>query len=966
MTRGSNPSGEGPVRRKRHAARSVAPTASAVAASSWAEGLALHRAGRLAEAEERYRRALDSDPGHFEARHHLGIIHYQRGEHIAAIRQIDAALVVNRDVAAAHNNRGVALAALERSEQALASYDRAIALAPNYVDALINRGNTLKDLQRFEAALASYDRAIALVPGHAIALAQRGNVLQGLRRFQDAVASYDRAIALKPDYSAAYNDRGSALATLGHFEQAVASYEQAIALRPNDAEAFRNRGVAFTQLGRLDEAVASYDRAIAIKPGYADAFNDRAVALSQFGRLAEAIESCERAVALRPNSPEALSNRGNALNELNRFAEAVASYDRAIALKPDYADAHCNRGNALSGLKRFEDALASYERAIAIDPAHAEAVNNKGNALHALQRFDEALANYHQAIELKHGYADALNNRGNALRELKRFDDALASYAAAIALKPDHAEYHNNRAIVLSDLKRFEEALASYAKAIALKPDYAEAYSNRGYALRDFRRYGEAQASFAQALALKPDFDYLKGTSLHARMHVCDWLDFESTCEAVLTGVGEGKAAALPFQLLAIPASPEQQLRCARIYSTDKFQTSRSPLWRGERYAHDRIRVAYLSADLRDHPIATLTAGLFERHDRIRFETVAISFKSDSHNHVRERLTASFDRFVDAERMSDREVAALVRELEIDIAVDLNGYTEGCRPQVFALRPAPVHVNYLGFAGTLGNANWDYIIADDFVVPEHSHACYAENVVSLPDCFMANDCGRRISTRTPARSDAGLPDMGFVFCCFNNSFKITPDVFDVWMRLLARVPGSVLWLSAANASAVANLRGEAERRGIAAERLVFAQRVPLNEDHLARLRLADLFLDTLPYNAHTTAADALWAGVPVLTSPGETFASRVAGSLLTTIGLPELITRSLAEYETLALRLAHDPGQLAALRQKLARNRDVFPLFDTSQFTRYIEAAYATMWERTQRGEPPESFAVLAAPRAAG
>jgi protein O-GlcNAc transferase len=940
--------------------------AASAAVSLFAEGVALHRAGRLADAEALYRRALESDQAHFEARHHLGIVHYQRGEHIAAIRQIDAALQLNPDVAAAHNNRGVALAALLRGEEALASYDRAIALAPGYVDAWINRGNALKELGRFELALASYDKAIALAPSQAIALAKRGNVLQGLQRFEDAVESYDRAIALKPEYSEAHNNRGSALVQLGRLGEGVASFERAIGLRPDDVTALRNLGEALARLERLEEAVASYDRVIAIDPDSADAFNDRGVALSQLGRLGEAIESYDRAIALKPENVEALCNRGNALHELERFAEAVASYDRAIALKADYADAHCNRGNALSALKRFDEALASFEGAIALAPDHTEALNNCGNALYALRRLDEALASYDKAIAHRRDYADALNNRGNALRELKRFDEALTSYAEAISLKPEHAEYHNNRAIMLAELKRFDEALASYDRAIALKSDYAEAYSNRGYALRDCRRYDAALASFARALELKPEFEYLRGTSLHAKMHVCDWSEFDRECAAVLAGVDNGRPAALPFQLLAIPATPEQQLRCTRIYSTDKYQAARTPLWRGERYAHGRIRVAYLSADLREHPITALTAGMFERHDRARFETVAISFKFDGHHQIRDRLSASFDRFIDAQGMSDREVAALVRELEIDIAVDLSGYTEGCRPQVFAQRPAPVQVNYLGFAGTLGQSHWDYIIADEFVIPERGQASYAEKVVYLPDCFMANDCGRSISARTPTRSEAGLAETGFVFCCFNNVFKVTPDVFEIWMRLLAGVPGSVLWLSAANGSAVANLRHEAELRGVASDRLVFAPRVPLNEDHLARLRLADLFLDTQPYNAHTTAADALWAGVPVLTCRGSTFASRVAGSLLAAIGLPELITRSRAEYEMLALRLARDPEQLAALRQKLARNRDVFPLFDTGRFTRHIEAAYATMWERTQRGEPPQSFSVRAEPRAAG
>ncbi len=694
--------------------------AAADVAAQFTQALALHQAGRLAEAEALYRAILERVAGHFDARHHLGIIHYQRGEHIAAIRQIDAALELNSAVAAAHNNRGVALAALQRLDEAADSYGRAIALKPDYVDALFNRGNALKELQRFDAALASYDRAIVLSPGHLFAWIKRGNVL----------------------------------------------------------------------------------------------------------------------------------------HELQRYEEAVASYDRAIALKADLAEAF------------------------------------------------------------------------------------------------------NNRAAALAKLERVEEALEGYDRAIALKPDHAEAYGNRGFVLRDMKRFDEALASFGRALALKPDYAYLRGTHLHAKMQICDWSDFDRDCAGVLAMVETDNAAALPFQLLPTPASAAQQRRCAERYSADVRPSSTTPLWRGERYTHGRIRIAYLSADLRDHPVAALTAGLFERHDRTRFETVAISFRSDSHNEVRKRLSGLFDRFLDAQRMSDRDVAQLVRELEIDIAVDLNGFTEGGRPEVFAWRPAPVQVNYLGYAGTLGHPTWDYLLADRFVIPESDRRHYAEQVVYLPHSFMVNDRGRRISDPTPSRAAAGLPEHGFVFCCFNNSFKVTPHVFDVWMRLLAGTDNSVLWLSAANAGAVANLRREAERRGIAGDRLVFAPRLALNEDHLARLRLADLFVDTLYYNAHVTAADALWAGVPVLTCPGGTFASRVAGSLLHALGLPELVASSLGEYEALALTLARDPERLAALRRRLARNRDIYPLFDTDRFSRDIEAAYVTMWERAKRGEPPCSFAI--------
>jgi predicted O-linked N-acetylglucosamine transferase (SPINDLY family) len=407
--------------------------------------------------------------------------------------------------------------------------------------------------------------------------------------------------------------------------------------------------------------------------------------------------------------------------------------------------------------------------------------------------------------------------------------------------------------------------------------------------------------------------------------------------------------------------SAAARLQCAVTFNRDKYPAASEPLWRGERYAHDRIRVAYLSADFRQHPMAYSMAGVFDAHDRSRFKTIAISFGPDSQDPVRRRLETAFDCFRDVRTMVDRDIARLLRELEVDIAVDLMGYTNNSRPGVLAFRPAPVQVNYIGFAGTLGAEYIDYLIADRFVVPEVAQASYAEQVVYLPDTYWPTDDRVEVGEPGLGRAESGLPEDGFVFCCFNQNYKIAPPVFEVWMNLLRQVDGSVLWLVRDNADAERNLRQQAEDRGIVPQRLVFAPRVSI-EEYLARFRLADLFLDTLPFNAHTTAADALWAGLPLVTCPGSSFAARVAGSLLTAVGLPELITTSLPEYEALALSLAREPERLTGIRAKLVRNRGTFPLFDTNRFTRHIESAYRTMWERYQQGEPPAGFAVAPLP----
>jgi protein O-GlcNAc transferase len=417
------------------------------------------------------------------------------------------------------------------------------------------------------------------------------------------------------------------------------------------------------------------------------------------------------------------------------------------------------------------------------------------------------------------------------------------------------------------------------------------------------------------------------------------------------------KSIITPFTLFGYCSDASLHLKCARAFVDHQLPVFPQPLCNGRIYQHERVRIAYLSADFNWHATAYLMAELFELHDRTRFEVLGVSFGVDDKSNMRSRLIKSFDQFHDVRFKTDSDVAKMLNELEVDIAVDLKGHTGDSRPAILAYRPAPIQVNYLGYPGTMAGDFIDYVIADKIVLPFDQEAFYTEKIVHLPDCYQVNDSKRRISTHTPMRWEAGLQNEGFVFCCFNNSFKITAPMFDVWMRLLKAVESSVLWLLADNAGAAPNLRKEAAARGVDPARLVFAVRVP-PEDHLARHRLADIFLDTLPCDAHTTASDALWAGLPLITCRGETFAARVAASLLNAVGLSELVTNSLDEYESLALQLARDKKTLSAIRAKLAANRDTCPLFDTNRFRRHIEAAYKTMWERYLRGEPPVNFAV--------
>lgn len=649
----------------------------------------------------------------------------------------------------------------------------------------------------------------------------------------------------------------------------------------------------------------------------------QALSRQQRGDLQEALKLYQQVIAVDPRNFEALHGMGILYGQGGRYEEALRFFANASAVQPANFIAHFNQGKALQELKRYEEALASYDKALALNPDFAEGYNNRGNVLKDLQRYEPALASYGRAIALRPNYVNAYNNQGGVLSKLKRYDEALASYDKVLALQPNFAMAHNNRGIILNELRQYEEALASYDRTLALDPQYP----------------------------------YTLGARLHAQMRIGLWDDFELRLDALIRAIERGQLACHPFPLLALPVGQDIVQSCTSRVVADKYPPARYTLYNGERYQHDRIRLGYFSADFHNHATAYLMSELFEKHDRGRFEVFAYSFGPPHQGDMRLRLVKSFDRFLDVATENTDSIAALAREHEIDIAIDLKGYTQDCRPEVFALRPAPIQVNYLGYPATMGAPYIDYIIADRVVIPEAHFPYYSEKVVHLPHSYQVNDSKRLSADVIPTRRELGLPDTGFVFCCFNNNFKITPDVFTIWMRLLAKVDGSVLWLLEGDAAIPRNLGREAQRRGIDPARLVFAPKMTL-ADHLARHHHADLFMDTFYYNAHTTTSDALWTGLPVLTCLGNTFAGRVAASLLQAIGMPELITHSHEEYEALALTLATHPDALAAVKQKLDHNRLTQPLFNTALFTAHIEAAYTAMWQRHQQGLAPDHIRV--------
>ncbi len=756
-----------------------------------------------------------------------------------------------------------------------------------------------------------------------------------------------------------------ALALQRHGQVSLAEplYTQILQLHPRHAGALHISGLLALERGAAPRACALIGQSIEANPNHAAAHADYANALQALGRSAEALASYDRAIKLKPDLMPAYFNKGVILQESGHLAEALASYERALALEPNFTAALYNRAVLVAALHRPEQALAAYGRLLQAAPNHVEGLSNRGVLLLERNRPDEALASFDLALAIAPRLANALNNRGNALRNLNRLREALASFDQALGVQPQFFEALRNRGDVLRLLGLPDAALAGLEAALRLRPRDPQTLLDRAQTLIDLKRHADAAACLTTLLETAPETDYARGLRLHVQGLGCSWEGYQANVRDLTDSVNAGRRADYPFPFLSVSDSAVAQARCARAFAADKYPAASPPLAKGKRYRHKKIRVAYISGDLRLHPVSALLTRVLESHDRSRFEILAISLRPMETSPMGQRVTAAFDEFIDVSDSSDHEVAALIRKRETDIAVDLMGFTQGARTGILARRPAPVQVNYLGFPGTMGARYMDYILADEFLIPANCRQHYTEKVVWLPECFQANDDHRIISDRKPTRRQLSLPDFGFVFCCFNNHYKLNPTGFDSWMRILSGVPGSVLWLAVDEASVRDNLRREARQRGVEAERLIFADRVPY-ADHLARLGCADLFLDTLPFNAGTTASDALWAGLPLLTCAGEALASRMAGSLLTAVGLPELITDSRERYEALAIELATASTRLAEFRARLESNRLTAPLFDSERFCRHLESAYLSMWERSERGKGPESFAVQPLPHA--
>ena len=649
-----------------------------------------------------------------------------------------------------------------------------------------------------------------------------------------------------------------------------------------------------------------------------------------------------------------LMNQGDAYLRNGKLQEAAECYQEALAIRPQLANAHANLGYIFSMQGKISETIACYQKALAANPDFAIVYVNLGSILSNIGKLDEAIACLQRALAISPDLVEAHYNLGLAFQGQGRFSEAADSYQNAIQLRPDFAVAHNNLGNTYVSMGKVDEAEACFRKAVELSPDNADTYYNLGILYVGQGKRQEAISCFRQTLIREPDYHTARANLMHQLQHICEWNELDSLAhsvkQAALSHTPVTPKTSLP--LLAIQAMPgttaDIEKICAEKYAQIEYsQLVPHPEKSGFAYLpnrHGKMHIGYLSSDFHDHATARLMAEIFELHDRDRFQITAYSYGPDDGSAMRMRLKNAFDQFVDIRETPFHDAAEMVRADQIDVLVDLKGYTSRGNSEILALRPAPIQVNYLGFPGTMGTAFVDYLIADRFIIPPEYRQYYTEKVMWLPDCYQPND-RTRPQPEAPTRTACNLPEKGFIFCCFNQTYKIIPAVFDVWCELLKKLSGSYLWLWVDEPVAETNLKRELEQHGIDPERLIIAPTIMPASRHLARLQCADLFLDTFPCNAHTTCSDALWMGLPVITCTGETFSSRVAGSLLTAIGAPELITYNLKDYYSLAFDLASNHDKLQAIRNKIIANRETAPLFDSVRLTRNLEALYSDMRE---------------------
>lgn len=879
------------------------------------KGACLEGMGLLDEAVKSYNDAISIDPNYSKAHYNLGGVLHEMGKLENAVQSYKNSLDIDSDFSEAHNNLGNLLREMEQPDEAIASFKKAIKIRPDYVEALFSLSMIYQDL--------------------------------GLS--DEVIDCLKKVIKIRPKFANAYNNLGIAYKELNNFNEAVKAYKNALKIYPEFAEAHNNLGNAFKDLGKADDAINCYEKAINSKSNYPTYHNNLGILLTELKKFDRANAVFQLSLAINPKYPDTHNNLGNLQKEQYQYENAIDSYKTALSIDPNNFEAQNNLGNALKDIGQIEKAKRAFEISIQINPYSPEAHNNLGNILKDLKKFDDAIHSYKKAIILNPSYVECFNNIGIVYFNQGKFDEAIKSYKKVLALNPNFEETYNNLGIVYFRKNDSKNAIKNYNKAISLNPSFVEAYDNLGTCLKSIGELEDALKSYESAISIDPNLDLLLGSALNTKMNLCLWHEVNDQIDEVKNKIESGKLVIDPFEFMALTDDPKLLRKITEAYAKKNYPRS-DILPKIDFYPiHKKIRIGYFSADFRLHPVSTLTAQLYEMHDRDKFEIHAFSLEPDSNDEMSMRIRNGVDFFHDVEDTSDKDIALLSRFLEIDIAIDLGGYTEGARTSIFAMSAAPIQIVYIGYLGTMGSDYYDYLIADKIIIPEENQNNYSEKILYLPS-FQVNDSIEPKIDKKLNRKDFGLPEEGFIYCCFNNTFKITPSAFDSWSRILKKVENSVLAIFVNNKSSRNNLIREMQKRGVEANRLIFSKSLPRLE-YLARNTVVDLFLDTFPYNAGTTASDSLRMNLPVITLKGDSFANRMGASLLTAIQLPELITNSQEEYESLAIELATNSKKYKKIKNMLTSNLRTSPLFDTREFTLNLESAFTEIYETYHRGD---------------
>ena len=913
--------------------------------------------------KEQFNEALDAIQGLIINDPNDALLFNIRGACYAGLDQLnlakenyEKAIALNPGYAKAHYNLAGALHELDEFDASIQSYQNALVIEPDYAEAHNNLGSVFKETGQLDAAIKSYEKAINIKPDYLEAYYSLGTSFQELGKLKDTVQCYEKVLELRPNLTGTLNNLGNILRELGRFDEAILNYEKAISIDPNFVEVYFNLGTTFQELNQLKNAIKHYKKAIEINSNYHEALNNLGVAYKDLKEFDSAVEAYQMALNIKPDYAEALNNIGIVYKELGQLDDAIKSHKGALNILPEYAEAHNNLGIILIEGKQLNEAIERFKKAIAADANFIEAYNNIGSYYIELNNFDLSLENFQKALLINPNYVEAHNNLGRLFMHLGQLDKAVESFQKSIKIKPNYEYAHNNLGLAYNDLGNWEEAAKCYKRAMTINPSYFEPCANYANLLTDLNDFDEALRIYERANELKPEADYMQGNILHTKMRICVWDNYSNQLIDLQSKINDGKKVIGPFQLIALIDDPEIQSKVSIIYAQDKYPQNNF-LPKMDHYPkHKKIRIGYFSADFREHPVAFLTAELYEIHDRSQFEVHAFSYGPNSEDKFNLRIKAGVDQFHDVSKMSHKEIATLSRSLEIDIAVDLSGTTQNCRTEVFAMSAAPIQTSYIGWLGTMGADYYDYLIAAKGMIPKKNQKYFSEKIAYLPS-YQVNDSKEILPEASLTLEDLGLPKDSFVFCCFNNTYKITPIVFDSWARILKRVEKSVMMIYVANKSAQNNLTKEITNRGVNPERLYFGENLQ-RDKYLDRYRLADLFLDTFPYNAGTTASDALKMGLPILTLKGNSFNSREAANIISAVNLSEMIAASQEEYESLAIELAKNPMKYRTIKDKLVDNLPNAPLYNTRLFAKNIESAYKTMFERYHQGLDPDHIYV--------